>query len=123
MEMLVGTSRRDWLDGAVAILLTAAAACRANVVLSWRGSRCAGDGIVAIIVEFLGARSVLWADTAYPLDLAVEQAAIMPFSWTNVRHAITGLPRSGATPIIGGDGTLLESTASESSLMELSPRH
>lgn len=64
-EVLAGTNRSHRFDGAVAVLL-AAAGCRANVILSWRGGRRADDRFVIITVDFLGAVSIYRADTAYP---------------------------------------------------------
>lgn len=125
-KVLVGANRSLRLDSAVAILLAAAAGRRTNVVLFRRSSRSAGDGVVAIVVEFLGAVGVLRADAALPLGrtTANGHAAIVPLSWTNVSPAVAGRPCSArAAKIVSGNETLLQPTTGERSLVELRPRH
>lgn len=109
-KVLVGANRSLRLDSAVAILLAAAAGRRTNVVLFRRSSRRAGDGVVAIVVEFLRAVGVLRADAALPLGRATANghAAIVPLSWANVSPAVAGRPCSArATKIVSGNETLL----------------
>lgn len=47
----------------------------------------------------------------------------MPLSWTNITPAVARYPYCVATCFIRGNGTLLESTTGESSLVKLGSGH